>query len=182
MNGLLIRKNTMVLPALFALVVLCLACNSESPDKSTDDPAQGDLRTVIAGTFDVDDLTTEYAKLAVLVARSGCADVEVRLVGEPTRILASLTNSAIASTYISPIGNFRLGPGGIGSEPVIVVAVEGPTKQASNDLASTTMAFVFVELLTNPEIKGCKIETWPLPLTHTNQSYGALEFEEFELR
>ena len=172
-------RGTLLLVSL--LVALSLSCQPGTPEEPIVDPAQSELRTAIAGAFNLDELKVEFATLAVRVARSGCAGVEESLSGEPSRVLISLTNSAIASKFISSDGKFQHGPGGIGSVPVLVIAVEGQSKKAPGEQAPTDRSFIFVETVADPDFTTCTIEDTPLLLEYTDRAYGSFEFELIEL-
>lgn len=165
------------------LIALSFSCRSEAPVEPTVDPVQSELRTVIAGTHTIDGLKVEFARLAVLIARSGCANIGERLAGEPTRILVSLTDLfRVGSGFVSSKTQFNMmGPGGSGSEPVIVVAVEGPGAQTSGEQSPVNRAFIFVEPLVGPDFTTCKIEDAPLVLEDTDRLYGSFEFELMEI-
>jgi len=164
-----------------ALFTLALSCQSGTLAEPTVAPVQSELRTAISGTFNLDELKVEFAALAIRVAQSGCAGVDERLSGEPSRVLISLTHSVIANRLISSDGKFQHGPGGSGSVPVFVIAVEGPGKKAPGGQAPIDRAFVFVETLTDPDFKTFKIENAPLANEYTAQFTGKFEFEPIQL-
>ncbi len=165
------------------LVALSLSCRSEASEEPTVDPVQRELRTAIAGTFTADELKVEFARLAVRVAQSGCADADVRLAGKPTRILVSLTDLVrVGSGFVSSKTQFSMmGPGGSGSVGVLVVAVEGPGEQTSGEKSPVDRAFIFVEPIADPDFTTCTIDYAPLVLENTDRLYGSFEFESIEL-
>lgn len=180
MGSSLVRTKGLLL-LIAALMALSLSCQSDASAEPTVDPVQDELRTAIAGVFTIDELKVEFARLAIRVARSGCAGVDESLSGAPARVLISLTNSATASKFISSEGKFRHGPGGSGSVPVLVVAVEGRSVRTSNDQAPIDRAFVFVEPLAAPDFTTCAVEDAPMVLGYAALFADAFEFESIEL-
>ena len=180
-----LRKNGLMV-LLVALAAVTVSCRDDVTPTPYIDPAQSELWDVIAGTFTIDDLRLEFARMAVLVARSGCANVEERLSGEPKRILVSLTESTVAHRFISPESALsrRMGPGFIGSESALVVAVEGDIESESGSHSKQPgdpRSFVFVEPVGNPEFTTCVVRESPLLLTQTDFMYGSFEFEPVDI-
>lgn len=172
-------RGTLLLVSL--LVALSLSCQPGTPEEPVVDPAQSELRTAIAGAFNLDELKVEFATLAVRVAQSGCAGVDESLSGEPSRVLISFTNSAVASRFISSEGKFQHGPGGSGSVPVLVIAVEGQSEKTPGVQALTDRAFVFVETLADPDFTTCRVEDAQLVIHYADGFTGSFEFEPIQL-
>ena len=112
--------------------------------------------------------------------------VDERLSGEPTRLLVSLTQSTVAHRFISPDSRLgrQMGPGLIGSESALVVAVEGqiqPESGSDNQPSADPRSFVFVEPVGNPEFTTCVIRESPLLLNQSDFLYGSFDFEPFKL-
>ena len=181
LRGSLFRTEGSLL-LISVLIALNLSCRSEASAAPTVDPVQSELRTAIAGTFTVDELKVEFARLAVRVAQSGCVGVDERLSGGPARLLVSMTDSAVAGKLISSVGKFQHGPGGSGSVPVLVIAIEGPIEPVVGLPSSRDRAFVFVEPLVDSDFSTCLVREAPLSLDQTDFSYGSFEFELLELR
>ena len=171
-------KGTLLL--ISALLALSLSCQSDTSVEPSVDPVQSELRTAIAGTFTLGELKVEFARLAVRVAQSGCVGVDERLSGEPARMLVSLTGSAVANKLISSVGKFQHGPGGSGSVPVLVVAIEGSTGPVVGLDRPSYRVFVFVEPIADPDFSTCLVLEAPLSPEQTNFIYGNFEFELFK--
>ncbi len=178
-------RSKRVLFVLSALLALVLWYQSDTRPEPIVYPVQIETRTVVADALTIDDLKLEFVRLAVRVARKGCAHVDERLSGEPTRILVSLTQSTVAHRFISPDSSLvqRMGPGFIGSESALVEAVEGQIESESgNERSATPRSFVFVEPVGNPEFTTCVIRESPLLLNQSDFLYGSFDFEPFDFR
>ena len=178
-------KGTLLLLA--ALLALVLWRQSDRPPEATVGPVEIEFRTVVADgpTGDnLDGLVEEFSRLAIRVARLGCANTDERLSGEPTRILVSLTQSIVAHRFISPDSRLArgMGPGFIGSEAALVVAVEGQVVSESGYQRSMNpRSFVFVEPVGNPEFTTCVVRESPLSLNQSDFLYGSFDFEEIDI-
>mgnify|MGYP001291321186 FL=1 len=177
------HRSSKTLLLVSALLSLVLSCRSEASEQVTVDPVHSELRTAMAGTFSIGEMKIEFARMAILVAQSGCADADIHLEGEPTRLLVAHTDLIrVSSGFVVSNSQFNMmGPGGSGSVPVLVVAVEGPGELTPGKRSPTDRAFIFVEPLVNPEFTTCTIKNAPLLLESNNQLYGSFEFDLLEI-
>ena len=75
-----------------------------------------------------------------------------------------------------------MGPGFIGSEAALVVAVEGQVVSESGYQRSMNpRSFVFVEPVGNPEFTTCVVRESPLSLNQSDFLYGSFDFEEIDI-
>ena len=76
-----------------------------------------------------------------------------------------------------------MGPGFIGSESVLVVAVEGQIEsETGNERSATPRSFVFVEPVGDPAFTTCVVRESPRLLNQSDFLYGSVDFEPFDFR
>ncbi len=182
----LASMNSLVALILAAGAITLAACASDGlpevaePVITTATP----IRLPFASSLDQqrNDLVNE----AIPLAAAGCPGLDERLVGPPTRILAALTNSAVAGALISSGAGFKqLGPGGSGAVTVWVLAIEGSSVPIIGEDAwdgSNVRAYFFVLDAFNPRLTGCVVRDAPTPVKYSSSKVpvpgsGVIEFE-----
>lgn len=134
----------------------------------------------------LDQQRNDLVNEAVPLAAAGCPGLDERLSGPPTRILAALSNSAIAGGLISHGAGFRqLGPGGSGAVTVWVLVIEGssvPIVGKDPWDGSNVRAYFFVLDAFNPRLTGCVVRDAPTPLKYSSSRVpvpgsGVIKFE-----
>ena len=173
----MLLQNRRILTFTLVLIALSFSCRSTGEPPEVDSASvQTELRTAIAGIFDLEELKDEFVRLGIEVAKTGCADSDERLSGGPTRLLVALTDSAKTSFLIkSP--KFQLGPGGSGGEPVLVIGVDGPASTLLDTQIHSERAFIFVETIASPDFASCTVLDAPIDLSQKDFVYGSFEFE-----